>query len=77
MVTFDYSQTIQATALVHDAYVRLVKAQVEFPQILSAYDAVSQWIDANGKTITGSPREVYFADFGAAASSGIATHRPA
>jgi DNA-binding transcriptional MerR regulator len=30
----------------HEAYVRLRKAQVAFPQILSAYDAVSQWISA-------------------------------
>jgi DNA-binding transcriptional MerR regulator len=49
-----------------EAYVRITKAQVEFPQILSAYDAVAQWIRANGKSITAAPREVYFTDFTAA-----------
>jgi hypothetical protein len=39
---------------------------VEFPQILSAYEAVDQWIRSNGKTMTGSPREPYFADWDAA-----------
>ena len=50
----------------HEAYVRLRKSQVEFPQILSAYDAVASWVRSNGKSITGSPREVYFNDFAAA-----------
>jgi effector-binding domain-containing protein len=50
----------------HEAYVRITKAQVEFPQILSAYDAVSQWITEHGRTIDGAPREVYFTDFMAA-----------
>ena len=47
-------------------YARLTKAQVAYPQILSGYDAVSQWIETNGKQHGGSPREVYFADFDAA-----------
>lgn len=51
----------------HEAYVRLRKAQVAFPQILSAYDAVSQWISAKRLSVAGSPREVYFTDFGSAA----------
>lgn len=46
-----------------EAYTRLRKGQVEFPQILSAYDAVEQWISTHGKTIGASPREVYFTDF--------------
>jgi effector-binding domain-containing protein len=46
-----------------EAYVRLRKAQIEFPQILSAYDAVSSWIKDNGKAIACPPREVYFNDF--------------
>jgi DNA-binding transcriptional MerR regulator len=50
-----------------EAYVRITKAQVDFPQILSAYDAVSHWLSGNGHTITAAPREVYFADFVAAA----------
>lgn len=47
----------------HEAYARITRAQVEFPQILSAYDAVSQWVTRNGHSLAGSPREVYFADF--------------
>ena len=46
-----------------EAYIRITKAQVAFPQIISAYDAVEQWIRDNGRQITGSPREVYFTDF--------------
>ncbi|MBO0871105.1 MAG: MerR family transcriptional regulator [Micromonosporaceae bacterium] len=49
-----------------EAYVRLRKAQVAFPQILSAYDAVMQWIGSNGLSHTAAPREVYFTDFQAA-----------
>jgi DNA-binding transcriptional MerR regulator len=48
-----------------EAYVRITKAQVEYPQILSAFDAVSQWMVAHNLTV-GPPREVYFADFAAA-----------
>jgi DNA-binding transcriptional MerR regulator len=51
-----------------EAYVRLRKAQVGHPQILSVYDAVAAWIHANGHSIGGPPREIYFAeDFGSAA----------
>jgi DNA-binding transcriptional MerR regulator len=50
-----------------EAYTRITKAQVEYPQILSAYDAVASWIGAQGRTVAGSPREVYFTDFMAAA----------
>ena len=46
-----------------EAYLRLRKAQVGFPQILSAYDGVVRWVAARGLELTGSPREVYFADF--------------
>lgn len=46
-----------------EAYTRLRKAQVRFPGILSAYDAVEQWAARNGRTITGPPREIYFTDF--------------
>ncbi|KOX13152.1 MerR family transcriptional regulator [Saccharothrix sp. NRRL B-16348] len=49
-----------------EAYVRLTKAQVVYPQILSAYDAVAVWIKENGHTVHDGPREVYFADFDAA-----------
>jgi len=50
-----------------EAYTRIKKAQVEYPQILSAYDAVASWIGSEGRTVAGSPREVYFTDFMAAA----------
>jgi DNA-binding transcriptional MerR regulator len=46
-----------------EAYVRLRKAQVGFPQILSAYDGVARWASVNGIEISGAPREIYFADF--------------
>jgi DNA-binding transcriptional MerR regulator/effector-binding domain-containing protein len=49
-----------------EAYVRITKAQVEYPQILSAYDAVAEWIGSHGHNVAGSPREVYFADWEAA-----------
>jgi DNA-binding transcriptional MerR regulator/effector-binding domain-containing protein len=49
-----------------EAYVRLRKSQVAFPQILSAYDAVAGWIRASGKSVAGTSREVYFNDFAAA-----------
>lgn len=46
-----------------EAYTRITKSLVEYPQILTAYDAVEQWIQKNGKAVYGAPREVYFADF--------------
>ncbi|MGM1063360.1 MerR family transcriptional regulator [Saccharothrix sp. Mg75] len=49
-----------------EAYARLPKAHVVFPQVLSAFDAVAAWLEGNGHAIAGSPREVYFADFAAA-----------
>jgi DNA-binding transcriptional MerR regulator len=49
-----------------EAYTRITKAQVEFPQILSAYEAVESWIRSQGRTLRGAPREVYFADWEAA-----------
>jgi DNA-binding transcriptional MerR regulator len=50
----------------HEAYVRITKAQVAYPQILSAFDAVAQWIGSNGKQVAAAPREIYFADWDAA-----------
>jgi DNA-binding transcriptional MerR regulator len=41
-----------------EAYVRLTPAQYEFPQVLSAYEAVERWIDAQGATYIGAPREI-------------------
>ena len=52
-----------------EAYVRLRKAQVAFPQILSAYDAVTEWVTSARLTVAGSPREVYFSDFRSAGAT--------
>jgi DNA-binding transcriptional MerR regulator len=49
-----------------EAYVRITKAQVAFPQILSAFDAVSRWVGEQGHSGSSSPREVYFTDWDAA-----------
>jgi DNA-binding transcriptional MerR regulator len=49
-----------------EAFVRINKAMVEYPQILTAYDAVERWVTSNGIAMTGAPREVYFTDFMAA-----------
>ena len=49
-----------------EAYTRITKAQVGFPQILSAYEAVDDWLRSEGRAMAGSPREVYFADWDAA-----------
>jgi DNA-binding transcriptional MerR regulator len=46
-----------------EAYTRIAKAQVAFPQILSAFDAVRAWTEREGAVPVGAPREVYFADF--------------
>jgi DNA-binding transcriptional MerR regulator len=52
-----------------EAYVTISRAQLEFPQILSAFDAVGQWIAGSGRCQAGPPREVYLtgADVAAAA----------
>lgn len=42
-----------------EAYVTVTRAQFEWPQILSAYDAVEEWIDRHGLACVGSPREIY------------------
>jgi DNA-binding transcriptional MerR regulator len=46
-----------------EAYTRLTKAQVAFPGILEAYDAVDKHLKEQGKTMSDSPREVYFLDW--------------
>lgn len=53
----------------HEAYVRVRKAQVGYPQILSAFDAVTQWLAEHDLEVSGPPREVYFADFHGARST--------
>ena len=45
----------------------ITKAQVGYPQILSAYDAVTAWIRYRDVRIDDcAPREIYFADWDAA-----------
>lgn len=51
-----------------EAYVTLTKEGIEFPQILSAYEAVAAWVREHGEMIESMPtREVYFTDVLAAA----------
>lgn len=50
-----------------EAYTRITKAEVKFPEILRAYEAVSAWLERQDRTPVLSPREVYFTDFAAAA----------
>lgn len=47
----------------HEAYVTVTKAEWDWPQVLSVYDAIEEWIRRNGRTIAGSPREIYRAGF--------------
>lgn len=48
------------------AYTRITKAQVAHPQILAAFEAVEEWITAQGLEQAGPCREIYFADWDAA-----------
>ena len=43
------------------AYTRITRAQVEYPQILAAHEAVEEWIFWAGLRIAGPSREIYFA----------------
>ncbi|MEU3731143.1 MerR family transcriptional regulator [Streptomyces sp. NPDC033538] len=45
------------------ARTRITKAQVAHPQILAAFEAVEEWVAAQGLTVAGPCREVYFADW--------------
>ncbi|WP_443071659.1 MerR family transcriptional regulator [Streptomyces sp. WMMC940] len=51
------------------AYTRVTKAQVAYPQIGSAFDAVERWTARQGLTVAGPCREVYFADWDAASAT--------
>ncbi|MEU1195370.1 MerR family transcriptional regulator [Streptomyces sp. NPDC005813] len=48
------------------AYARIPKAQVAYPQIHMAFEAVEAWIAERGLSYDGPCREVYFADWDAA-----------
>lgn len=49
-----------------EAYTRLKKSQVVFPEIQSAFMAVGKHVQSHGLEQTADPREVYFTDFFAA-----------
>ena len=49
-----------------EAFTRITKAQVAFPGILEAYEAVEKWAADSDRSVIGSPREVYFTDWDAA-----------
>ena len=51
------------------AFVRLLKRQVEFPQVFQVYHAIRSWIEAEGHEISGPPREIYLGPFDAAADA--------
>ncbi|HEY3607004.1 MAG TPA: MerR family transcriptional regulator [Pseudonocardiaceae bacterium] len=52
-----------------EAYVTITRAQLEYPQILSAYDAVADWISSAGLAQAGPPRESYLSDVDVAAAA--------
>lgn len=56
-------QPIRVEAAHREAYTEITKAQVGFPQILSAYDAVERWVVEHGRQIVDPPREIYVDDF--------------
>ncbi len=60
---------VRLEAAHREAYVRISRAQLEFPQILSAFDAVGQWIAGAGRCQAGPPREVYLRDVDVAAAA--------
>jgi DNA-binding transcriptional MerR regulator len=45
------------------AYTRITRAQVQYPQILQAYDEVYAWLAREGLSPSLPPREIYFASF--------------
>jgi DNA-binding transcriptional MerR regulator len=49
-----------------EAYTRIPKRQLRFPDILRAYDAVADWLQQREQRLTLPPREVYFTDVAAA-----------
>ena len=59
----DVTLPVRSEPAHREAYTTITKAQVQFPDILSAYDAVESWIAHTGERQVGSPREVYFTDW--------------
>lgn len=48
------------------AYTRITKAQVSYPQILGAFEAVEAWVTREGLEVAGPCREIYFVEWDAA-----------
>ena len=44
------------------AYTVVEGSETDYPEILGAYDAVAIWAKANGRELTGPPREVYLSE---------------
>ncbi|WP_372445368.1 MerR family transcriptional regulator [Streptomyces actinomycinicus] len=61
-----WETTVRVEPAARLAYARITKAQVAHPQILAAFEAVEQWVAAEGLETAGPCREVYFADWEAA-----------
>ena len=49
-----------------EAYVRVTKSQVVFPDIQQVYRAIATHLESKGIETTDAPREVYFRDFSTA-----------
>ena len=56
-------------AAYQEPYVTISRAELEYPQILSAFDAVADWITRAGLSQAGPPREVYRRDVDVAAAA--------
>ena len=52
-----------------EAFVRITKAQIQFPEIQEVYRAIAKDLESKHIETTDSPREVYFKDFYAAKPS--------
>jgi DNA-binding transcriptional MerR regulator len=52
-----------------EVYLRLRKAQVGYPQILSTFDSLAAWLAREGINPSAPPREIYFTDFISAAAT--------
>jgi len=55
-----------------EAYVRVAKSGVVYPDILDAYRAVERWCEEHRGGVGGAPREVYYPGFPQAAGDEIA-----
>lgn len=53
------SPATRTEAAHREAYVTVTAAQLEWPHVLTAYDALERWMDASGGACAGPSREVY------------------